>query len=109
MLGRLEKISPAYQQHNAFARSGINPLVRLGTISPAWQRLWLVALCAVLFCLQFTWTPLTEIDETRFCGATWEMMHSGQYLLPTFNHLPRLQKPILYYWMQAGIRAPARP
>ncbi len=77
-------------------------LSRLGKISPAYARLLLIAICAVLFCLWLSWMPLTEIDEVRFCGATQEMVHSGHYLIPTFNHEPRYQKPILYYWIQSA-------
>ncbi len=71
--------------------------------TPLWrQRLWLLAGCFVLCWLWPSWTPLTEVDEARFCGAVQEMVTSGHYLLPTFNGWPRYQKPILYYWVQAA-------
>ena len=51
-------------------------LLLLGKINPGYQRLLLVSICAVLYCLWIYWMPLTEIDETRFCEATREMMSS---------------------------------
>lgn len=77
-------------------------LARLGRISPAHQRLLIVAACAVLFCVWLTWMPLTEIDEMRFSEATREMVTSHHYIIPTFNSEPRYQKPILYYWIQSA-------
>ena len=76
-------------------------LAQLGKISPGYQRLLLISICIILFCLWLTWIPLTEIDEVRFSEATREMVSSGHYLIPTFNHEVRYQKPILYYWIQA--------
>ncbi len=77
-------------------------LARLGKISPGYQRLLLIAIGAVLFCLCLSWIPLTEIDEVRFSEATREMVSSGHYIIPTFNTELRYQKPILYYWIQAA-------
>jgi 4-amino-4-deoxy-L-arabinose transferase-like glycosyltransferase len=77
-------------------------LARLGTVPLARQRWWLLAGCLVLCWLWPLSMPLTEVDEARFCGAVQEMVTSGHYLLPTFNGAPRYQKPILYYWVQAG-------
>jgi 4-amino-4-deoxy-L-arabinose transferase-like glycosyltransferase/membrane-associated phospholipid phosphatase len=40
-------------------------------------------------------------DETRFSEATLEMVHSGNYLVPTFNGELRPDKPILIYWLMS--------
>jgi len=80
-------------------------LLHLGRISITWQRILLIAGCAVLFSLWLSWVPLTEIDEARFTEATREMLsshHLADYIIPHFNGEPRFQKPILYYWIQAG-------
>lgn len=58
--------------------------------------------CAVFFFLWTRWVPLTEVDETRYTEATRTMIATGDYLMPSFNGAPRYQKPILYYWIQAG-------
>lgn len=77
-------------------------LLRLGRMSITWQRILLIAGCTALFGLWLSHVPLTEIDEARFTEATREMLATGDYLIPQFNGQPRYQKPILYYWIQAG-------
>lgn len=80
-------------------------LARAGRLSIIRQRILLIAGCALLFGLWLTWAPLTEIDEARFTEASRRMLASDSlrdYLIPQFNGEPRYQKPILYYWMQAG-------
>ena len=41
-------------------------------------------------------------DEPRFAQATVEMLHSGNWLYPTFNGAVRADKPILVYWLMAA-------
>src|SRR5438067_5747210 len=36
--------------------------------------------------------------EGQYAAAAREMMQAGQYLLPTTDSIPRLQKPPLLYW-----------
>lgn len=47
-------------------------------------------------------TPLFDLDEGAFAQATIEMVHSGNYLTTTLNGVPRYDKPILIYWLQAA-------
>jgi len=80
-------------------------LARLGRISILRQRILLILGCAALFGVWLTWAPLTEIDEARFTEASRQMLAAHTlhgYLIPQFNGEPRYQKPILYYWIQAG-------
>jgi 4-amino-4-deoxy-L-arabinose transferase-like glycosyltransferase len=44
--------------------------------------------------------PLIDRDEPRFAEASREMLESGNYIVPTFNHAPRYAKPPLIYWCQ---------
>jgi 4-amino-4-deoxy-L-arabinose transferase-like glycosyltransferase len=44
--------------------------------------------------------PLLDRDEPRFAEASREMLQSGNYIVPTFNHTPRYAKPPLIYWCQ---------
>ena len=46
-------------------------------------------------------TSLSEPDEPRFAEATRQMFLRGDFLTPYFNGVPRFEKPILFYWMQA--------
>jgi 4-amino-4-deoxy-L-arabinose transferase-like glycosyltransferase len=45
--------------------------------------------------------PLLDRDEPRFAEAAREMIQSGNFVVPTFNGVPRYDKPPLIYWCQA--------
>src|ERR1700692_3004911 len=59
-----------------------------------------VAIFALLLALAGR-TPLWAGNEPRFAQATFEMIASGDYLVPTFNGSLRPDKPILAYWWMA--------
>ena len=46
--------------------------------------------------------PLNLPDEGRYVGVAWEMLRSGEWLIPTLNGLPYFHKPPLFYWITAG-------
>ena len=46
--------------------------------------------------------PLIDRDEPRFAQATREMVDNGEWIIPTFNHDVRFDKPVLTYWMMRG-------
>jgi 4-amino-4-deoxy-L-arabinose transferase-like glycosyltransferase len=45
--------------------------------------------------------PLLDRDEPRFAEASREMLQSGDFIVPTFNHAPRYAKPPFIYGCQA--------
>jgi 4-amino-4-deoxy-L-arabinose transferase-like glycosyltransferase len=45
--------------------------------------------------------PLFDVDEGAFSEATREMLARGDYVSTWLNGLPRFDKPILTYWLQA--------
>ncbi|MFQ5845822.1 MAG: ArnT family glycosyltransferase, partial [Planctomycetota bacterium] len=45
---------------------------------------------------------LTDPDEARYAAAAREMITTGDPIVPRFNGAPRLDKPPLIYWLQAG-------
>ncbi len=45
--------------------------------------------------------PLSLPEEGRYVGVAWEMLRSGDWLVPTQNGLPFLHKPPLFYWLTA--------
>jgi 4-amino-4-deoxy-L-arabinose transferase-like glycosyltransferase len=62
-------------------------------------------LALVVFVLAFPQAlqlPLLDRDEPRFAEASREMLQSGDYVVPTFNHQPRYAKPPLIYWCQVA-------
>jgi 4-amino-4-deoxy-L-arabinose transferase-like glycosyltransferase len=66
-----------------------------------WRTGLLLFLAVVALALpQAALLPLLDRDEPRFAEASREMLQSGEYAVPTFNHAPRYAKPPLIYWCQ---------
>src|SRR3984957_20223637 len=64
---------------------------------------WVIALAAILFVYLFTCGAPRLFDQIdgQYAGAAREMMARGDWLVPTQNGVPRLQKPPLVYWCEA--------
>jgi len=63
--------------------------------------LLLMALIVFAFFLPLGLYPLFDLDEGAFSEATREMLVSGNYITTYLNGVPRFDKPILIYWLQA--------
>jgi 4-amino-4-deoxy-L-arabinose transferase-like glycosyltransferase len=46
--------------------------------------------------------PLIKPDESRYAEISREMLQSGDWIVPTYNHGPYYDKPPLFYWLTAG-------
>jgi len=46
--------------------------------------------------------PLTLPEEGRYVGVAWEMLRSGDWIVPTQDGLPFFHKPPLFFWLTAG-------
>lgn len=46
--------------------------------------------------------PAVDRDEARFAQASRQMLESGDYVVPRVQGRPRLNKPPVIYWLQAG-------
>ncbi len=69
----------------------------------SWQRCLLLFLVVLLLAApQAAMLPLIDRDEPRFAEAAREMIQSGNFVVPTFNGVPRYDKPPLIYWCQAA-------
>ena len=62
---------------------------------------WLALWCALLLPLALLFPPI-PIDETRYLTAAWEMVNSGQWLVPTVNGAWYSDKSPLLFWLIAG-------
>jgi 4-amino-4-deoxy-L-arabinose transferase-like glycosyltransferase len=62
--------------------------------------LMLMFLVTAIFSLGNADLPLIDRDEPRFAEASREMMERGEWVVPSFNEVPRYDKPPLIYWMQ---------
>jgi 4-amino-4-deoxy-L-arabinose transferase-like glycosyltransferase len=70
-------------------------------IAPRTQVLLLAALIALLYLPLLGAAPLIDVDEGAFSEATRNMLASGDWMSTTLNGVPRFDKPILIYWLQA--------
>jgi 4-amino-4-deoxy-L-arabinose transferase-like glycosyltransferase len=63
---------------------------------------WVMALVVLLFLYFFTCGVPRLFDQIdgQYAGAAREMMERGDWLTPTQNGVPRLQKPPLVYWCE---------
>jgi 4-amino-4-deoxy-L-arabinose transferase-like glycosyltransferase len=67
---------------------------RSGSLAMLLAALWLAATLWV--------RPLALPDEGRYAGVAWEMLRSGNWLVPTLDGLPYFHKPPLFYWITAA-------
>ncbi len=57
-----------------------------------WYPLWLVALCAAFFFFDLGGWNLQSPDEGRYAEASREMIESGDWLVPRFADIERVNK-----------------
>ncbi len=70
-------------------------------IAPSIRRtlfLFLLCLAAALHIATIGWGDLYNETDGQYAGAAREMIESHQWLMPTNDGIPRLQKPPLLYW-----------
>jgi 4-amino-4-deoxy-L-arabinose transferase-like glycosyltransferase len=46
--------------------------------------------------------PLAVPDEGRYVGVAWDMLRTGDWLVPRLDGLPYFHKPPLFYWITAA-------
>ena len=60
---------------------------------------WLILGCIALLYAGVSFSPaIFDDNEGLYAGAVREMRQSGDWLVPTSNGFPRVQKPPLVYW-----------
>jgi len=62
---------------------------------------WLVAAALAVPLLGLT-SPLLEVDDARYAQVPAEMAASGDWILPTLDGTPYVEKPPLWYWTAAA-------
>ncbi len=70
----------------------------------SWIRdlLLLLLLAGVLFGYELGGRALWNPDEGRYAEIPREMAESGDYVTPRLNYVKYFEKPVLFYWLQAG-------
>lgn len=63
---------------------------------------WLLAGSTLWLLITAGMRPLMLPDEGRYVGVAWEMLSSGNWLVPTLDGMPFFHKPPLFYWLTAA-------
>src|SRR5215470_8645164 len=75
--------------------------VRSGVFFWDWHALLLVVICIVLFFQNPNDAPFYDKQEGREALVVWEIIHSGNWILPLRNGVEIPSKPPLYHWLAA--------
>jgi 4-amino-4-deoxy-L-arabinose transferase-like glycosyltransferase len=80
------------------------PSVERSAPSAAYRALSVLLLVALpVFVLFLGANTIWEANEAYYVETPRQMVLSGDYVTPTFNDVPRLNKPVLSYWIVAGL------
>src|SRR5262245_46981108 len=70
-----------------------------GSTAWQWQSFLILATLASALLLPWMRFPLFEPDEGRYAQIPFEMLTRGEWIVPTLQGEPYLDKPPLFYWM----------
>ncbi len=61
-----------------------------------------LVLAGLFLFLMYIWAmPLIDPDEPRYASTARDMVVNGNWIVPHFNGVPRINKPPLFYWTVA--------
>ncbi len=63
----------------------------------------IAVLASVLFGILLGFRPLSSPDEGRYTEIPREMVATGDYVTPRLNGVKYFEKPVLMYWLTAGM------
>ena len=69
------------------------------------QELLIWGVIAVVVFWRLGYVSLLDPDEAHYAQLTREMIRARQWLIPTLDGLPFIDKPVLYHWLQAAAEA----
>ena len=78
-------------------RSGIEPLRRRSTVLAV-----LLALAIVPYFIDLGGSAIWDANEAFYVETPRQMLERGDYITPSFNDEPRINKPVLSYWIVAA-------
>jgi 4-amino-4-deoxy-L-arabinose transferase-like glycosyltransferase len=65
--------------------------------------LFIFAAAVALYFVDLGGSSIWDANESFYVETPREMMERGDYVFPTFNYEPRLNKPVLSYWIVIGL------
>ncbi len=96
-----QKLRANQETRQVLSKNNLNPsmLTAKNTYS---DLLWLVVFLGLFYALWIGSHALFTPDEGRYSEVAREMVTSGDYVTPRLNGVAFLDKPALYYWLQAA-------
>lgn len=84
--------------------SEFRPSTASASVDSTWWRdiLLLTVVLSLLFGFALGHRALWHPDEGRYVEIPREMVQSGDYVTPRLNGVKYFEKPVLFYWLQAG-------
>src|SRR5215203_3935095 len=67
-----------------------------------WALAALLAVAILPYFIGLGDSAIWDANEAFYVETPREMIERGDYVFPTFNYEPRLNKPVLSYWIVAG-------
>src|SRR5438874_2052137 len=64
-----------------------------------WPLVLVLIVTAAVYIGTSAWPVILDETDGQYAGAAREMLQRGDWLVPTNNGVPRLQKPPLVYWL----------
>src|SRR5678815_5517144 len=68
-----------------------------------WALAALLAVAVLPYFIGLGDSAIWDANEAFYVETPREMIERGDYVSPTFNYLPRVNKPVLSYWVVAGL------
>ena len=68
-----------------------------------WPLAWLLVLAVPVFFVALGANTIWDANEAFYVDTPRQMLRTGDYLTPVFNAATRLNKPVLSYWIVAGL------
>lgn len=65
--------------------------------------LFLLGAALLSYVVDLGGSTIWDANEAYYVETPREMIQSGDYVTPTFNYEPRINKPVLSYWIVAGL------
>src|SRR5436190_12336724 len=65
----------------------------------SWPLVTVLVVAAAVYIGTSAWPVILDETDGQYAGAAREMLERGEWLVPTNNGVPRLQKPPLVYWL----------
>jgi 4-amino-4-deoxy-L-arabinose transferase-like glycosyltransferase len=85
----------------AFVGIGFGYLLAHRILKERWKEFCLFTLVIAIAFFKLGGFILFDVDEAVFSEATREMLEMGNYITPTYNYIPRYDKPIFFYWLMS--------